>query len=171
MRKSNALPAALACILACCASGGAQVVAPKRPAPVVTNKPAPGPAVTLSVMKPVSGPETYLQLFAPRVVHFNTGSAEFNATEFWQDGSVWVFYKPDAPGKHQLDCEVVKSGAGDFTLTVPDWAGKIAPAPVKPVPPTRAVFTFELPDANRRAFILQANARWTFKGCEITRLR
>lgn len=149
---------------------GAQVVAPKKPAPVVTNKPAPATAVTLSVMKPVAGPETYLQFFAPRSVRFNTGSAEFNAAEFWQDGSVWVFYQPDAPGKHRLDCEVGKSGAGDFTLTVPDWAGKVAPAPVKPVPPTRAVFTFELPDAGRRAFILQANVRWTFKGCEVTRL-
>ncbi|HEV2860618.1 MAG TPA: hypothetical protein VGX48_06410 [Pyrinomonadaceae bacterium] len=158
-------------LVPCVGAARAQVTAPKRPEPVVTNNPAPGPPVALSVRKPFIDAETYLHFIAPRAVRFNTGSAEFNATEFWQDGSVWVFFKPDAPGKHQLDCEVEKSGAGDFTLTVPDWAGKVAPAPVKPVPPTRAVFTFELADAKARAFILHANARWTFKGCEVTRLK
>jgi hypothetical protein len=149
----------------------------KRQGWPILNNLSPGAAIKLAMPNAASG-ETFLTFFKPHLINFAQNVAEFNDTEGWQDGSVWIQFKPPAPGKYLVDFSidnhaVLGSAPFEYSLLgLTNSANQTMQIPnTHEHKISHATFVVDIADTQKQGFIFYSRYGWTFYQCEITSLK
>lgn len=147
----------------------------KRQGLPTVNGLTPGASITLAMPNAASGGETYLSFFKPHVINFATNVTQFTASANWAEGSLWVHFKPAAPGKYLLDFTVdndsmLGNGTIEYTLLGLDNSLKqtLQMPGLHEHKISHVTFVVEVADTQKKGFVLYSGYGWTFYQCEIT---
>jgi hypothetical protein len=135
----------------------------------------PGTSIKLAMPNATSGGETFLTFFKPHLINFAQNVAQFNAAEYWQDGSVWIQFKPSVAGKYLFDFTIdndAKLGNAPFEYTFLGLSNSVNQTVQMPNTHEHKIshvtFLVDVADTQKQGFIFYSGYGWTFYQCEIT---